>query len=116
MDVYSTVQEDCTEDDTHGFDGALVVAASALELLLLLGQAALDVLALLAELELRAHHFGLLLLERRLRLLERRLQLLLLHSSRLRAFSSSCTPRPPSPSWSVARGSRLRAERPLFEE
>merc|ERR1719249_621375 len=63
----------------HGFEGAGVVLARVLELLLLLGEAAVDLLADLGELELSADDLSLLLLEGGFGLLEGGLKLLLLH-------------------------------------
>merc|ERR1719249_389525 len=63
----------------HGFEGARVVLARVLEFLLLLGQAAVDLLADLGELELSADDLSLLLLESGFGLLESGLKLFLLH-------------------------------------
>ena len=62
----------------HRLHLALVAAARVLELLLLLLDAPLDLLARLAQLQLAAEDLVLLLLQRRLGLLQGRLQLLLL--------------------------------------
>merc|ERR1719249_132598 len=67
------------EGSLHGFEGAGVVLARVLEFLLLLGEAAVDLLADLGELELSADDLSLLLLEGGFGLLEGGLKLLLLH-------------------------------------
>merc|ERR1719370_2496778 len=63
------------EGSLHGFEGARVVLARVLEFLLLLGQAAVDLLADLGELELSADDLSLLLLESGFGLLESGLKL-----------------------------------------
>merc|ERR1719159_1168627 len=61
-----------------GLDGALVVAAGVLELLLLILDAAVDLRAHAGDLQLSAHDLGLLLLESRLGLLKGSLELFFL--------------------------------------
>merc|ERR1719379_1883242 len=63
----------------HGFEGASVVLAGVLKLLLLLSEAAVDLLADLGELKLSADNLSLLLLKGGLSLLKSGLKLLLLH-------------------------------------
>merc|ERR1719334_1483276 len=65
------------EGSLHGFQSAGVVLAGVLEFLLLLGEAAVDLLADLGELKLSADDLSLLLLESRFSLLESSLKLVL---------------------------------------
>merc|ERR1719289_364129 len=67
------------EGSLHGFEGTGVVLAGVLEFLLLLSQAAVDLLADLGELKLSADDLSLLLLESRFGLLESGLKLFFLH-------------------------------------
>lgn len=66
------------EGSLHGVEGTLVVLAGVLELLLLLLDAAVDLLAHLGQLKLSAEHLVLLLLKSGLSLLEGSLELVLL--------------------------------------
>lgn len=68
----------CFEGSLHGVEGALMILPGVLEFLLLLLDAAIDFLSDLAELELAAQHFVLLLFEGGFGFLESGLKLILL--------------------------------------